>query len=98
MAAATLPKMTIEDRLYLIRYKADKESHLVIKDPQVCLDCVTKPCTTFCPAHVYEWEDNRITVSYEGCVECGACRIGCPPGNISWRYPRGGFGVSYKYG
>ncbi|TGE30975.1 4Fe-4S ferredoxin, partial [Desulfosporosinus sp. Sb-LF] len=26
------------------------------------------------------------------------CLIGCPFGNINWKYPRGGFGVSWKNG
>lgn len=34
----------------------------------------------------------------ERCVECGACRIVCPYGNIDWHYPRGGFGIVYRFG
>ena len=32
------------------------------------------------------------------CIECGTCRILCPYYNVSWKYPRGGFGVAYKFG
>ncbi|MBU1208420.1 MAG: hypothetical protein KKH04_16085 [Proteobacteria bacterium] len=32
---------------------------------------------------------NLISVAYEGCLECGSCRIGCPHLNIEWRFPRG---------
>ena len=46
----------------------------------------------------WETDDHKISVSYEKCVECGACRIGCPYFNIEWRYPKGGFGVQYKNG
>lgn len=96
-------KLTLDDKLFLDGFKADQTSHLVIRDPEVCRRrCITvgRPCTAFCPAGVYEWseEEDKILVSYEGCLECGACRIGCPFGNIEWRYPRGGFGVSYKLG
>lgn len=93
--------LSIKDKLYKDRFKPDKVSHLIIKDPEVCLrHCAEKWCTRFCPAEVYEWEEEqkRILVAYEGCVECGTCRIGCPFLNIEWHNPRGGFGVVWKYG
>ncbi|ABO50069.1 4Fe-4S ferredoxin, iron-sulfur binding domain protein [Desulforamulus reducens MI-1] len=87
----------IDDKLYLNRWKPDHQSHLVIKDPTVCAEkCAGKDCTFFCPARVYEWRDDRISVGHEGCLECGACRIACPHGNIGWRYPRGGYGVQFR--
>ena len=57
-------------------------------------------CTTVCPAKVYEWEGahKKIIVNYENCIECGACRMLCPFLNIDCDWPRGGFGVAYKYG
>ncbi len=94
-------KVRIEDKLYLVRFKPDHEPHLVIIDQEVCKSkCKDRPCTFFCPAHVYEWEEAnaKITVGFENCLECGACRIGCPHQNIEWRYPRGGFGVAFKNG
>ncbi len=93
--------MKLDDKLYLIRYNTDKESHITIAEDDVCRkECKHKPCTFICPARVYKWdeEENRIKVYYEGCVECGACRIGCPYSNIKWGYPRGGYGVAYKNG
>ncbi len=88
--------MNIDDKLYLNRYIIDQFSHLAIKDQQVCTDCKDKPCLTFCPARVYEWKDEHIVVGYEGCLECGACRVGCPYDNVDWVYPRGGFGVQFR--
>lgn len=93
-----LPAVDVQRKLFTTRFKADKGSHLAIKDPEVCLGCEAKPCLYFCPAEVYKWEEGRITIAFEGCLECGTCRIGCPFGNIDWRYPRGGFGVQYKFG
>lgn len=93
--------MKLEDKLYLGRFNTDKLNHIKIIDPLVCLEkCPDKPCTRFCPSHVYQWDEEakRIAVGYEGCLECGTCRIGCPFGNIDWNYPRGGFGVSWKNG
>jgi ferredoxin like protein len=90
----------IEEKLYLIRYKADDKSHLIIRNQDVCLNCPTKECNFFCPADVYEWdaEGNVTTVAYENCIECGTCRLGCPAYNIEWVYPKGGHGITYRFG
>jgi ferredoxin like protein len=90
---------TIDDKLALVRFKVDEESHLVILSKENCLLCERKQCTIVCPAEVYIWEENTITVNYEGCLECGSCRIVCNEfNNIEWQYPRGGYGVQYAYG
>jgi ferredoxin like protein len=92
-------KLSVDDLLYTVRFKADTESHLVIISHEACKKCVKKQCVNACPANVYKWEEEKITVNFEGCLECGTCRVVCCEfNNISWRYPRGGFGVSYKYG
>ncbi|MHB8172820.1 MAG: ferredoxin family protein [Thermincolia bacterium] len=93
--------MKIDDKLFLNRFLPDSESHLKIISRGECLhDCMEKPCTIFCPSRVYSWDEEakEIAVAYEGCVECGTCRYGCPFDNIDWRNPRGGFGIMYKYG
>ncbi len=92
--------MNLEDKLFLVGFKPDEAgSHLVVRSQEACRNsCERKLCTAFCPAQVYKWEEGAITVGYNGCLECGACRIGCPNSNIEWRYPRGGFGLQYKFG
>jgi ferredoxin like protein len=94
--------VTIEERLYLLRWKHDRQSHIQIRDAAVCRDrCGTewqRPCTTFCPANVYAWDGEKIAVSYENCVECTSCLLGCPYRNIDWRLPRGGFGIEWRHG
>lgn len=92
--------MRIEDRLFVDRFRADTKSHLKIIDPKKCLECSGKQCTYACPAKVYtQEEDGTVRVAYEGCLECGTCRIICQEQkNISWAYPRGGFGVLFKFG
>jgi ferredoxin like protein len=90
---------TIEDKLFLVRFNVDEESHLKIRDERVCRDdCADAPCLYLCPANVYRLEHGRIAVNYEGCLECGSCRIGCPYLNIEWRFPTGGYGVRHKFG
>ena len=73
----------IEDKLFLDRFRVDEESHLRLVDGSVCMEkCVDQPCLYICPAQVYKLEKDRISIGYEGCLECGSCRIGCPHFNI----------------
>ena len=91
----------LAELLGLVRYVTDmSESHLQVRDAGVCLKCEQKPCIARCCAEVYRWEGEQgeLEIAYENCLECGACKIVCPFDNIDWNYPRGGYGLSYKYG
>ena len=93
--------MSIEELLGLLKYKNDKESHISVLDQDICANrCKDKPCIRICPSKVYEWNESEriVNVNYENCVECGAARMICPYTNIDWEMPKGGYGVSYKYG
>lgn len=92
--------MKLEDKLFLDRYIIDEEHpHLKIKDAAKCRECEKKQCVSVCPANVYVWEEDHIEVAYIDCLECGTCRIACDEfNNIEWSYPRGGFGVMFKFG
>ncbi|RKP50138.1 4Fe-4S ferredoxin [Cohnella endophytica] len=97
--AAASKSASIEEKQYLLRFNADTQSHLHVMDTEVCMtSCPDKICTIFCPAEVYKWEDIRMHVGYEGCHECGSCRIGCPHQNIKWVYPKGGHGIVFRLG
>jgi ferredoxin like protein len=89
-----------DDKLATLMMKVDEGSpHLKIIDQGVCLKCIEKPCTVTCPVENYKVEDNgHTTIYWSNCIECGTCRIICPFHNISWRYPTGGFGMTYRYG
>lgn len=88
---------SIIDKQYLVRFKCDTKSHLTVIDHNICREkCEDKLCTIFCPAEVYKWEGTRMSVGFEGCHECGSCRIGCPYGNIKWEYPKGGHGIVFR--
>ncbi len=92
--------MRIDEKLALDAFKTDKESHITI-DHEICRSkCTAKHCLTVCPGHLYTFneDENEIVVEYAGCLECGTCMIACAPGAITWRYPRGDFGVQYRYG
>lgn len=85
------------DPLPLTKIEVDTDSHLKIQEDQRCHRCLNKPCTSVCPAQVFEWEEEHIRVNYPRCVECGACRLICPEANILMEYPRGGMGLAYRY-
>ncbi len=95
-----LPRVNLDDKIFTLKYYVDEDyAHLRIRDEEVCRRCPTRPCLSFCPAGVYRLDrSGGITVSYQACVECGSCRVACPYANIEWNYPRGGFGVAYKFG
>ena len=92
-------KMTLDAKLSTVKYTSDIYSHLH-PDNEKCLKCLSKCCTIVCPAEVYSWdeENKKLTVNYENCLECGACRIACEKKCIKWEYPRGTKGVTFKQG
>jgi ferredoxin like protein len=92
----------VEEKLYQNRYRVDHERpHIGIINPGYCRDqCQTKECATVCPAGCYRVQDNgAVVLDTDGCLECGSCRLLCAShGNIEWFYPRGGYGIAYKFG
>ncbi len=90
--------VNIKSKLALNTLKPASESHLKVNQ-ELCKTCEARCCLRACPARVYtEDEQGRIQVEFEACLECGTCLIACPRGAIQWSYPKGGFGVQYKYG
>ena len=91
--------MSLDKKLYTLKYSPDETSHLK-PDKEECKMCKSKTCTFICPAGVYEWneENKELTVNYENCLECGACRIACERKSLGWEYPKGTKGVTFKNG
>ena len=92
--------MDVAAKLTKNAIKADAESHIVI-DAEVCrAKCKERYCERVCPAELYEWnkEVDRMVVEFAGCLECGTCLVACRHDALSWKYPKGGFGVQYRYG
>ncbi len=89
--------LSLREKLFTVRRKPVTESHIKL-DEQLCVDCTKRACTYICPAGVYVWNEaeGKIDVSYEDCLECGACRIACEMNNIEWSNPVWGEGISYK--
>lgn len=91
--------MSIDDKLFKVKYVCDSVSHLT-NDVEKCKNCKTKICTFICPAKVWEWDEKneKMIINYENCLECGACRIVCEEQCIDWNYPKGNKGVTFKQG
>jgi ferredoxin like protein len=90
--------MNIQEKLYRTRYNIDSENPHIVVDQEKCKKCVDKPCLCVCPVDAYKLEEEEIDVAWQDCLECGTCRVICPLEAIQWQFPRGGFGVCYRYG
>ena len=73
----------------------DASPHIEV-DSEKCAKCESRPCTVLCPANAFSVLGERVLYSYEGCLECGTCRIICPENAVRWRYPLSGRGVLYR--
>jgi electron-transferring-flavoprotein dehydrogenase len=86
-------------------HEENQPCHLVIPDPNLCTtDCYENyrsPCTRFCPAQVYELEEEpdgtrRLKLNPSNCLHCKTCEIKDPYKNIVWTCPEGGGGPKYS--
>jgi electron-transferring-flavoprotein dehydrogenase len=79
--------------------------HLKILDLDICYNRCTQefqnPCVRFCPANVYEMEEDEETgkrqmkLNFSNCVHCKTCDVKDPYENINWVPPEGGGGPKY---
>ena len=89
-----------------VAHDEDQPSHLHVLDTELCATrCAEEygnPCQRFCPAAVYEMEQNASTgrrelkVNFSNCVHCKTCDIMDPYQIINWVTPEGGGGPNYK--
>ncbi|ANP91137.1 MULTISPECIES: ferredoxin family protein [Rhizobium] len=90
----------IEDKLYQNRYLVDTgRPHIAVR-PHLSPSPNLLALTQICPAKCYELNEiGQVAIVSDGCLECGTCRVLCEAsGDIEWNYPRGGFGVLFKFG
>ena len=79
-------------------FNIDRDTHIVL-DESMCKECDQRFCVNACPARCYTWseEEQKMTFVHDGCLECGTCYVVCEKKAFTlWRYPRGGYGVSYR--
>lgn len=94
-------RVNLDARLGFDHYEIDTENNHIHLDSEKCQHCKTQPCLTVCPAQVYLLTDNRISVRYENCLECGTCQVACDQeGNrgLTWLNPTNGFGIQFRWG
>lgn len=86
-------------------HEEDQPSHLRIADFDICNHrCVEEygnPCQYFCPAQVYEMEENagggkHLKLNPSNCVHCKTCDVADPYQIITWVCPEGGGGPHYE--
>lgn len=90
-------RVSLEEALSANVWDVDYEPHIEV-DEEKCRRCGRRVCVYLCPAGCYTVLDDRLLVSYEGCLECGTCRLVCPEGAVKWSHPKSGRGVQYRYG
>ncbi|HEY3426691.1 MAG TPA: ferredoxin family protein [Negativicutes bacterium] len=95
----TVKKHGAEELLGFDKFVVDEEEPHIVIDKTICAKCKDKPCLVICPAVLYTLKDGEINFDYAGCLECGTCRIVCTQKGITkWTYPRGTFGIAFRYG
>ena len=93
----SLEKLSVEQRLNLNSFATDKETHITI-DHKRCTEKDVRILLRICPAYCFTMKSGELVFSRLGCLECGACRAAASPGAIEWNFPKGGFGIQYRYG
>lgn len=90
----------VEDKLFQNRYLVDPGRPHITVTPHSVPSPRLLSLTRICPAGCYAQTDSgQVEITTDGCVECGTCRVVAEPtGEITWNYPRGGFGVLFKFG
>ncbi len=89
--------MKVEEKLALNKYVKQPQAHISV-NKDLCALCEVRACLYACPADCFVLREDHVSFSYEGCLECGSCRIVCPKGALEWAYPEGGFGICFQYG
>jgi ferredoxin like protein len=97
---AATAEFRVEEKLFQNRYVVDSgRAHIKVlphDKPSPSLIALTK----ICPAGCYTLnEKGQVEIVPDGCFECGTCRVLCEAsGEVEWNYPRGGYGVLFKFG
>ncbi len=93
-------RVKVEEKLFQNRYLVDAgRPHITVR-PHDTPSRALRSLVHACPAGCYaENEKGQVEITADGCMECGTCRVvTAKTGEIEWNYPRGGFGVLYKFG
>lgn len=94
-----MAKLSLDDKLGIDCFFIDKQTpHIEINkvyenEEQINLLIMA------CPAGLYQYDNGKITFNYEGCLECGTCRV-LSKGKVvkSWGHPMGSKGIEFRQG
>ncbi len=89
-----LKKLKLEELLQRDVWDVDEIRHIEILDQR---GLPVKALLLLCPMGCYTTAGEKLLMSYEGCVECGICRVLSSPHQIRWEYPRSGKGIQYRF-
>lgn len=90
--------MSVNESLTRNCYHPGAESHIrlseTLSDEHIAL------LQKICPAGLFQADSaGRVTVHFQGCLECGCCRLLAGPGALEeWRYPSSGTGLTLRFG
>jgi ferredoxin like protein len=90
----------VEEKLFQNRYLVDAgRPHITVRPHEKPSRALLALLHT-CPAGCYAANDKgQVEIIADGCIECGTCRIlTAATGEIEWSYPRGGYGILFKFG
>lgn len=84
------------------QHEHDQPAHLKVRPEKasvpgdVSLPTYAGPEQRFCPAQVYEYdEEQRLVINAQNCLHCKCCAIKMPEEYIQWTVPEGGGGPMY---
>jgi ferredoxin like protein len=89
------PKVLIQEMVDTVRFNIHKDPHITV-ETEKCRDCDTTACVYVCPANLFNIVNGEMLFVYDNCFECGTCYVACDRKAITWDYPQGGYGVSFR--
>ena len=79
-------------------FKSGGAAHIKIRAGRE-KDSRLRKMTMICPAGLYSVnEKGETSLTIDGCLECGTCRLVCGNDVLEWAYPEGGAGVQFRFG
>jgi len=89
----------LTQKIAVNKYELDEgHPHIEVNEELCRALCEDLACLYVCPAGVYSEQNGKIVADWAGCLECATCQVASPAEALHWVYPRGGFGVIYRYG
>lgn len=89
-----LKRLKLEELLQRNVWDVDEDRHIEILNQEGLPE---RALLLLCPMGCYSKVGERLLMSYEGCVECGTCRVLSSPDKLRWTYPRSGRGIQFRY-